>query len=74
VTQHPRKVRRTPRFAAFLATGGGVGLLVGILVGILGPTSTTYDSSAALGFVGLICALLGVLVGGVIAVLFDKSS
>ena len=74
VTQHPSKVRRTPRFAAFLATGGGVGLLVGVLVGFLGPTSTKYDSSAALGFLGLICALLGVLVGGVIAVLLDKRS
>ena len=74
VTQQPRKVRRTPNFPAFLISGGLVGLLVGLLVSVLGPNAVRYDASATRGFLGLICAGLGVLVGGIIAVLFDKRS
>jgi hypothetical protein len=72
VSDQQRKVRRTPRFTAFLATGGVVGLLVGVVAGVVGHPDTRYDTAAALGFLGLICASLGVLVGGVVAVLLDK--
>jgi hypothetical protein len=68
------KARRAPSFPAFLVTGGLVGLLVGFLVSAFGPADTRYDTSSAIGFVGLICAGLGVLLGGVIAVLLDKRS
>ena len=68
------KVRRSPRFTSFLITGGVVGLLIGVFLSLVGHPDTRYDASAALGFLGLICALLGVLVGGVIAVLLDRRS
>lgn len=74
VSQQPSKVRRTPNFAAFLVTGGLVGLLIGLLLGVYGNPDPRYDATAALGFIGLICACLGVLAGGVIAVLLDKRS
>ena len=74
VSQQPRKVRRTPRFPAFLISGALVGLLIGLFLGVFGPGDARYGASAALGFLGLICAGLGVLVGGVIAVLLDKRS
>lgn len=69
VTQQPR---RTPRFTAFLITGGIVGLLIGVLASILGHPDNRYDATAALAFLGLICASLGGLVGGIVAVLLDK--
>ena len=72
VIKEPRKVRRRPNFAAFLITGGLVGLIVGFLLSAFGQPDARYDASAALGFLGLICAALGVLAGGVIAVLLDK--
>ena len=65
---------RTPNFPAFLITGGLVGLVAGILLGVFGPDDTRYDVSAAVGFLGLICAALGVLVGGIVAVLLDRRS
>jgi hypothetical protein len=72
VSQQPRKFRRTPNFTAFLFTGGLVGLLIGLFLSVAGPGDPRYDASAAVGFLGLICAGLGVLGGGIIAVLLDK--
>ncbi len=73
VTQQPRKVHRRPNFTAFLITGGLVGLVIGFLLSLRQP-DPRYDASAALGFLGLIGAGLGVLTGGVIAVLLDRRS
>ena len=72
VSQQPRKAGRRPSFPAFLVSGGLVGLLIGFLVSVFGPADARYEASATLGFFGLIGAGLGVLVGGIIAVLLDK--
>ena len=72
MSQQPRRARRAPNFLSFLITGGLVGLLIGALVSVFGPAAERYDASAALGFLGLICAGLGALAGGIIAVLIDK--
>jgi len=69
VTQPPG---RTPNFLPFLVTGGLVGLLIGFLVSVFGPAADRYDASATLGFLGLICAGLGALVGGIVAVLIER--
>ena len=74
MSQQPGKVRSTPNVRAFLATGGLLGLLVGVFLSVTGPVDTRYDASAALGFLALIFAGLGVLAGGVIAVLLDRRS
>lgn len=72
VSEQPGKARRSPRFPAFLATGGIVGLLVGLFLSVNGHPDNRYDDAAALGFLGLVCAGLGVLAGGIIAVLLDR--
>jgi hypothetical protein len=72
VTQQPRKVRRKPKFTAFLVSGGLLGLLIGFLLSVSGPVDPSYDASSGPGFLGLIGAGLGVLVGGIVAVLLDK--
>ena len=70
----PGKARRSPRFTAFLITGGTLGLLIGFFLSLVGHPDTRYDASAALGLLGLICAGLGALVGGIVAVLLDRRS
>ena len=70
--QPSEKVRRTPRFTTFLLTGGILGLLVGLFLSVLGPGDPSYEGSAALGILGLLGAGLGVLAGGLVAVLLDK--
>ena len=65
---------RRPRFSAFLLTGGLLGLVVGFFMSVLGPVDARYDASAVVGFLGVVCVGLGVLVAGVVAVLLDKRS
>jgi uncharacterized membrane protein len=49
-----------------------VGLVVGFFLSVFGPVDARYDASAVLGFLGVICAGLGALAAGVVAVLLDK--
>ena len=77
MTGQPRKqqrgrVRRLPRFSAFLLTGGLAGLLIGLILSAIGPVDVRYDSFSVAGFLGLICAGLGALAGGLVAVLIEK--
>jgi len=74
VSLQPRKARRKPKFTAFLLTGGLAGMLIGFLLSVIGPVDARYETSAALGLLGLVFAGLGMLVGGLIAVLLDKRS
>ncbi|MEP7194861.1 MAG: hypothetical protein ABI903_18640 [Actinomycetota bacterium] len=70
--EQPRAARRAPRFSAFLLTGGLAGLLTGLFLSFIGPVDVRYDTSAALGFLGLIFAGLGALAGAIIAVVLEK--
>ena len=72
VTQQLRKIRRSPNVVAFLATGGVVGLVAGCLLSVLGSSDPIYGPLATLGFLGVGGAALGVLVGGLVAVLLDS--
>ena len=72
MSQQPGKVRKRPNFTAFLLTGALAGLLIGFFLSVVGPADARYDASAVLGFLGLIFAGLGVLAGGLLAVLLDK--
>ena len=65
---------RHPRFRAFLLTGGLAGLLLGVFLGVSGPEVARYGTSTAAAFLGLLCAALGVLAGGLVAVLLDRRS
>ena len=51
-----------------------MGLLIGVFLSVTGQADIRYDASTAVGFLGLICAGLGVLAGGIIAVLVDRRS
>lgn len=68
------EVRQQPKYSAFLATGGLVGLLTGVLLGVFGNSDPRYEATAALGYLGLICTGLGMLLGGFIAAVIDKRS
>ena len=72
MSQQPGKFRKRPNFTAFLLTGALAGLLIGFFLSVVGPADARYDASAVLGFLGLVFAGLGVLAGGLLAVLLDR--
>ena len=62
-------------FVEWVVYGGGGGLLgflAGFALSVFGPGDPSYDGSAALGFLGLVGAGLGLLAGGLVAVLLDR--
>lgn len=67
----PRPPRR-PKFRAFLLTGAVVGLLVALVVDQAGPNVPNYGTGSVIGFIGLLFAGVGALLGGILAVLLDR--
>jgi hypothetical protein len=51
-----------------------LGLLVGLVFSALAPADSRYDAAATWGFFALVFAGLGLLLGGVVAVLIDRRS
>lgn len=80
------KVRRAPNFPRFIIAGFVVGVLLGGLIDLLGPslwgagTSTMqqagidYGSLSDLMFLAAVCGLLGGVAGAAVAVLLDRRS
>ncbi len=68
-------VRRSVNYAAFLLTGAVAGFVLGGLLELVGPTPSTgavYTGQSSFAFVAMLGALLGTLVGGVVALLLDR--
>lgn len=65
------KVRRRPNIAAFLVTGGIVGVILGVLY-----SKTTgngpYSTSTGTGYVALIFGVIGVLIAALAVIVLDK--
>ena len=74
------RVRRSPKYAVFLAAGAGLGILVALIMtfvfngtGDVSPnTGLVYSQSQVFGFLALICITVGVVIGGVVARIFDR--
>lgn len=82
----PATVRRAPRYGAFLVAGALVGMVVGLVVALAtaGTSGVTGDDGGVLPFLGgqdgvrwILLAtggVLGVLVGGALALVADRRS
>jgi hypothetical protein len=74
------RLRRSPKYAVFLAAGAGLGLLVAMILtftfngtgGTSPNTGLVYSSGQVFGFLLLICITVGVVVGGVTALILDR--
>ncbi len=62
----PHDGPRTPRLIPFLATGAIVGLLAGLVLALLGPSSPVASDGQEIVLLGLTGALLGGLAGAVV--------
>ncbi len=73
--------RRSPSFLRFIVTGGVLGFVLGGVVAMSGwlegrsssyPAGYTYSQTQAVGYLGLLGALLFGLAAAVLAVLLDR--
>ncbi|MGP3533398.1 potassium transporter Trk [Microbacterium sp. RD1] len=75
------RVRRAPKYGVFLAFGAVLGVVVaGILTlafsGSAGASPNTgmeYSTLQVFGFVTLLCVPVGVALGGVVALVFERT-
>jgi hypothetical protein len=74
------RVRRAPKYSVFLAVGAGLGILVAMILtfvyngtsGISPNTGLVYSQTQVFGFLSLIFVTVGVVAGGVTALILDR--
>jgi hypothetical protein len=68
------RVRRSPKIGVFLGIGAVIGALVAIIAGNSQSADPSIPTSQAIGYLLLILAPLGAIVGGAIALVLDRIS
>lgn len=66
------RVRRSPKIGVFLALGAVVGALVAVVVGNVSPQDSATPKEQAIGYLLLLLAPLGAIIGGAVALLLDR--
>lgn len=74
------RVRRAPKYSVFLAVGAALGLVVAMILtfvfngtgGISPNTGMVYSQSQVFGFLSLIFVTVGIVAGGVTALILDR--
>lgn len=75
------QVRRAPRVGVFLLLGVALGIIVALILTFAfdgtadkSPfTTVQYSLSQVFGFLALICGTIGLAVGGVVALILDRT-
>jgi hypothetical protein len=75
------RVRRAPRYGAFLVVGAALGILVAMILtfafdGSQEPSAVTraaYSQGQVFGFIALFAIPLGIALAGVVALMIDRS-
>ncbi|MBM7506119.1 hypothetical protein ACFPER_03300 [Agromyces aurantiacus] len=66
-------VRRAPRYPAFIGLGVVLGAIVALALTFLYPANGEFDRGQVFGFLLLWCGAFGAALGGVVALLVDRS-
>jgi len=74
-------VRRAPKYSVFLVAGAALGVVLAMILTfafsrpeeISQYTGIEYSPLQVFGFVALICVPVGIVIGAVIALLFDRT-
>ena len=68
------RVRRSPKYAAFIVTGAVLGLFVAVVAGGTGAVDPQTSRLKLIGYLGMALVLLGGLIGAGIAVGIERFS
>lgn len=73
------RLRRAPKYGVFIGLGAALGILAAMILtfvydGTAGPTASgvQYSQSQVFGFLVLIGVTVGVVLGGLVALVFDR--
>ena len=69
--RRPVRVRRAPKVSVFLGVGLLAGIVAALIIAVATPADGQYPTSQVLGFLVLLLAPIGAVVGGVVAVVLD---
>jgi hypothetical protein len=72
--RHQVRVRRSPKVGVFLLLGAIVGVAVAIVFVSVSPQDAEIPTAQAVGFLAVLLAPVGGLVGGLVALLLDRRS
>ena len=67
------RIRRAPKYPAFIIVGGGIGAIVTFILTASFPVDPKVGFAALFGYFALYGVTAGVLVGAVLALLFDRA-
>lgn len=79
VTSDTVTVRRAPKYGRFMTLGAGLGAIVALVLTLAFTPAESeivpvgFDGGQVFGFLLLICASIGVALGALIALAFDRS-
>ena len=68
------RVRRSPKYGAFITTGALLGLLLAVVAGGTGPVDPQTGRAKLIGYLGMALVLIGGLLGAGIAVALERFS
>jgi MFS family permease len=68
------RVRRAPRYEVFLGMGALLGIVVALVAGSIGPVDPQTGRAKLIGYLAMGLALLGALLGGLVAVTLERFS
>ncbi len=79
MSEHPSdrdqvRVRRAPKYPAFMIVGAGAGALAAFALTAIFPVDREIGFGPTFLVLALLCVPAGIVVGGVIALLLDRSS
>ena len=67
------RVRRAPRYQAFVGAGVAVGVLTALVIGLTGTADAATGRGRLLAYLVVGLGLLGATVGGLVAVAFERT-
>ncbi|MFP3466636.1 hypothetical protein [Leifsonia sp. SIMBA_070] len=74
VTPAEVRVRRSPRYFRFMVTGAVLFAIVALILTFSFPENPTYDRGSIFGFLLAICAVVGIALGAVVALVLDRTT
>jgi MFS family permease len=66
------RVRRAPKYQAFIGVGAALGLLIALVSGFTGPVNVDFSRAKLVGYLAIGFGLVGAALGGLVAILIER--